>query len=214
MHARLLLMLTCLLAPSAGSATTIFDNLSSGGLSGTVITSDVFGGGYEFASSFPVLRDPYRLDRIELMVALLRTGGPNANELIVSILSASPVDASPDRLIERFHLVDRLGVTGSEPDATLVTVESIDRPVLQPGVYWVALSAPADRRSVTLWRSASRSGFVAERYVGDPWRTYVGGAGGMRITGTLVPEPGAIALCGLGLAALSRMSTRPRNIRS
>jgi hypothetical protein len=194
----------CLLAlaglGAAARADVLFTNLGPGDdylpRSGYQV-GQVFARYHEHAETFTPREASYTLDRIEVAVGL--ASGPNG--LTVSLLADD--GGRPGGVVEAFDLAGAMGPWGVENP--LLVMDSVLHPTLMVDTqYWLAVSPASE--AVAYWNlnSPHARATIAQRDNGESWMTFPSEfQGAFRVTGTAVPEPGALALFILGASGLA-----------
>ncbi len=188
----------------------LFDNfgpgdtysLDSGALLG--YGGPTFGETHEAATSFIVSGGDFYLNTAEF--AILHNWGP---DLVYADILADDGD-TPGSILDS---TSASGVTSPFVWAEPMTATFSGTIVLEEGKkYWLALRSEQEDASLGWASSLSDWGERAWRVDGGPWNTYTSSGpplddqrSAFRITGTIVPAPGALALLGLaGLSATRR----------
>jgi hypothetical protein len=159
------------------------------------------------AAAFSVVGGPYVLDAVVLSMDYLQESG-KMNVSIVEDNNGAPTGPRIELVTSDISAVSNF--------LQIVTFESSLHPVLAEGKnFWLVIDPPAQNVSnqnddaVFNWNSGlvfGRRGyreFDFNRGIWLPWDVSEGGLlPAFRIEGTLVPEPGAMALLAVGAAAL------------
>jgi hypothetical protein len=191
------LFITILLATNiANAASTVLFNTF-----GTGDTYNIFSGytigmppnNWVIADQFVIgTPDPYFLDKIEL-AAGLATG---TNKLDVWLMDDS--SGKPGTIIETFNFVNMMGTFGNANP--ILSADSVLHPLLNIGTpYWFVVSAPATD-TWAVWNDSSPIVIGTQAWYSgsNPWSSGISNLGAFRITGDLIPAPGAIILGAIG----------------
>ena len=141
----------------------------------------------------------YYLDMIELPVSLY--GG--TNELNVWFMTDD--GDVPGTIIESFFFIDAMGPYDWGRINPLLVGNSTLHPILTPDTkYWLVASAPAaDTEAIWHMSFPQVMGLQAMRrragpWAGEPWEVSGNVMSAFRISGTVIPAPGAIVLGVIG----------------
>lgn len=146
---------------------------------------------------------PHYLDKIELAMALVY----GTNQLDVWLMS--DIAGEPGAVIETFSFTDAMGPFGSANPP--LAANSVLHPILYPGTpYWLIASAPvADTSAAWNISSPAVNGTLVARYNLGSWEIHPDNPlGAFRITGSVIPAPGAVLLGSLGVSIVSWLRRR------
>jgi len=152
---------------------------------------------WDMGMSFTPIGIDYYLDTIEL-TAKLDTG---SNELDVWLMN--DISGEPGAIIEEFHFSGELGTGWGHHDP--ITATSTLNPILQAdSQYWIVISTPVEGSSVSWFQNSIGDTGPRALWDGTDWDIGNPAAypGVFRVTGEVVPVPGAVLLGMLGLSVV------------
>jgi hypothetical protein len=148
----------------------------------------------------------YTLDRVVLPLTLI--GGTDG----VDVLFMTSVNGLPGSVLESWHVANLPPFGSTQPPTDL---ESVLNPLLEQGVpFYVVASVPLGESTSAVWNNnlVGDHGPLAIRQNGGSWFVINDalGRGALRVEGEVVPEPGTLALFGLGTLGLLGCARRRR----
>jgi hypothetical protein len=160
----------------------------------------------DVANRFTPTNESFTLDRLVLALSVIRgTDG-------VDVWLTNTVGGVPGTILESWH-VDNLPRFGSNNMPT--DLESVVHPFLEEGVpYWVVATVPIGENTSAVWNInvSGDADALGIRQNNGSWFVIndVLGRGAFRVEATLAPEPGTLALFGLGTLGLLGYAWRRR----
>jgi MYXO-CTERM domain-containing protein len=193
--------IAAMMLAAAAQATVLFDNFGPGdtydfGIGWTIgDTADwQLGAGFVMNAG-----GSYSLDSVT--ASIRHIAGPN----FVTLSVYDTVGGLPGSLLETSSAMNLPAHDGTPAPPTVFAFSGST--VLQDGqTYWVIASTdgPAGAWLAWNWNIAHALGLHAQRQGAGPWQVFTFEQSVLRVEGTLVPAPGALALLGLGLLRTRR----------